>query len=89
VVKTILRVGEGWESPESGDHVTVHYVGTLLDGTKFDSSRDRDKTFDFPLGTGKHQQQPQQQHQQQCSSTERNFRQPGCFWQKAPALAPV
>lgn len=59
MVKTILRVGEGWESPESGDPVTVHYVGTLLDGTKFDSSRDRDKTFDFPLGTGEQQQQQQ------------------------------
>uniref|UniRef100_A0A383W6I9 peptidylprolyl isomerase n=1 Tax=Tetradesmus obliquus TaxID=3088 RepID=A0A383W6I9_TETOB len=51
--KTILRKGEGWESPEVGDEVTVHYVGTLLDGTKFDSSRDRGDYFSFQLGKGK------------------------------------
>eukprot|EP00878_Enallax_costatus_P000765 GHUV01000883.1.p1 GENE.GHUV01000883.1~~GHUV01000883.1.p1 ORF type:complete len:637 (+),score=229.81 GHUV01000883.1:67-1911(+) len=51
--KTILRLGQGWESPEKGDECTVHYVGTLLDGTKFDSSRDRGDPFTFPLGQGR------------------------------------
>ncbi len=46
-----LRPGEGAEA-KTGDRVTVHYVGTLVDGSKFDSSRDRGKGFSFHLGRG-------------------------------------
>jgi FKBP-type peptidyl-prolyl cis-trans isomerase len=46
-----LKVGDGTEA-RSGAQVTVHYVGTLTDGKKFDSSRDRGKGFGFKLGAG-------------------------------------
>ena len=47
-----LRPGSGAEAKQ-GDNVTVHYVGTLTDGSKLDSSRDRGKGFSFPLGGGR------------------------------------
>lgn len=52
VLKEIRRPGTGDARPLTGDKVFVHYVGTLLDGTKFDSSRDRGEQFEFSLGTG-------------------------------------
>lgn len=47
---SILAEGEGSDSPKMGQNVTVHYVGTLLDGTKFDSSIDRGQPAQFGVG---------------------------------------
>jgi FKBP-type peptidyl-prolyl cis-trans isomerase len=47
-----MKVGTGQEA-KAGDMVVVHYVGTLTDGKKFDSSRDRGQGFGFKLGAGK------------------------------------
>lgn len=46
-----IKVGTG-TTAEAGKRVTVHYVGTLTNGSQFDSSRDRGKGFSFSLGAG-------------------------------------
>ncbi|MCE1244944.1 FKBP-type peptidyl-prolyl cis-trans isomerase [Oryzomicrobium sp.] len=44
-----LTFGTG-ATAKAGNMVVVHYTGWLTDGTKFDSSKDRDEPFQFPLG---------------------------------------
>lgn len=45
----VLQRGTGTEHPTANSKVTVHYHGTLLDGSVFDSSVDRDKPISFGL----------------------------------------
>ena len=48
----MIKEGEG-EQATAGKTVSVHYIGKLTDGTKFDSSHDRNAPIEFPLGAGR------------------------------------
>lgn len=48
----VLKEGTSNVMPKKGQRVTVHYTGTLEDGTKFDSSIDRGQPFTFTIGVG-------------------------------------
>jgi len=49
----IKSTGNGSDYPKTGDKLSMHYVGTLTsDGSKFDSSRDKGKLFEFTIGVG-------------------------------------
>ncbi len=48
----VTEPGTGTEKPSKGQSVTAHYSGYLLDGSKFDSSVDRNQPFIFNVGAG-------------------------------------
>ena len=48
----VLSAGDGSTFPKAGQKVTCHYVLTLTNGKKIDSSRDRGEPFSFKIGKG-------------------------------------
>lgn len=48
----VLKEGTGTKVTKAGDGISVNYLGTLENGTKFDSSYDRNQPFKFDLGAG-------------------------------------
>ena len=52
IITSEIQVGQG-EEAIAGSNVKVHYVGTLVDGTQFDSSRETNTPLEFSVGDGK------------------------------------
>ncbi|KAF9976358.1 Peptidyl-prolyl cis-trans isomerase fpr2 [Actinomortierella ambigua] len=52
IVETTFKPAECAQKSKDGDNLSMHYTGLLVDGTKFDSSLDRNRPFDFTLGWG-------------------------------------
>ncbi|MFC6296614.1 FKBP-type peptidyl-prolyl cis-trans isomerase [Pseudomonas sp. CCM 7893] len=52
VTVTTTLPGDGVNYPKQGDTVTIHYIGCLENGNKFDSSRDRGTPFKFKIDVG-------------------------------------
>lgn len=51
--QVVKRPGLDGDRPMIGDKVTIHYTGKLLNGKKFDCSRDRKEPFSFSVGKGR------------------------------------
>lgn len=54
VVKTVIRKSSLKQKPRGGCDVTIHYTGKLSDGTVFFSTREKNESFTYKLGTCMH-----------------------------------